>query len=53
MAFGELELDLPQYDCEDFRTEFRPKRGPGFFPVEVTVRTIRNFVIPVTLGSYK
>ena len=25
-------MDLPQYDCEDFRTDFRPKQGPGFFP---------------------
>ena len=32
MALGALQLDLPQYDCEDFRTDFRPKRGPGFFP---------------------
>ena len=25
-------MNLPQYRCEDFRTDFRPKRGPGFFP---------------------
>ena len=27
-------MDLPQYKCksEDFRTDFQPKRGPGFFP---------------------
>ena len=32
MALGELPPDLPRYDCEDFRTDFKPKRGPGFFP---------------------
>ena len=25
-------MDLPQCKTEDFRTLFRPKRGPGFFP---------------------
>ena len=23
---------LPRYDCVDFRTDFEPRRGPGFFP---------------------
>ena len=24
--------NLPRHDCDDFRTDFEPRRGPGFFP---------------------
>ena len=38
-AFGELELDLPQYDCEDFRTD-----GLGEKRTQRTLCNLRRLV---------